>query len=86
MGRRGDRLSETQQKPFMNMWTVYYDPRDYPGKYVVRRFDIFPGRAEPSAEHYVADTLDEIRQHVPPGMDCLMRSEQDEEQIVETWL
>jgi hypothetical protein len=79
---------EIQEKPFMSVWTVYYDPRDYPGKYVVRRHDIFRSRtgSYPSDEHYVADSLEAVRERVPFGMACLMRSEGDEPQIVECWI
>jgi hypothetical protein len=81
-------MSETQEKPFMCVWTVYYDPRDFPGKYVVRRHDIFRGRegSHPSSEHYVADSLTEIRGRVPFGLVRLGRSEGDDAKIVEVWL
>jgi hypothetical protein len=70
------------------MWVIYSNPRDFPGKYVARRHDIFRGESEPKAspEHFVADSLDEIRQRIPLGLACLTRSDEDDEKIVETWL
>jgi hypothetical protein len=79
---------EPQEEPFMSVWTIYYNPRDFPGKYVARRHDIFRNRTEPqaSSEYFMADTLDEIRSLIPFGLACLSRSDGDEPQILETWL
>jgi|SRR5277367_5300502 len=81
-------FQEMQEEPFMSMWTVYYDPRDFPGKYVARRHDIFRDKKEsrPSSQYFVADSLDEIRALIPYGMACLTRSEEDDARIVETWI
>lgn len=77
-----------QEKLFMSIWTIYYDPRDYPGKYVTRRHDIFRDNRPPQAsrEHYVGNTLDEVRARIPLGLVRLLRSEGDEPQIVECWV
>lgn len=79
---------ETSENPFMSLWTIYFNPRDFPGKYVARRHDIFRGEKGPQAshEHFVADSLDEIRDRLPMGLVCLSRSDDDEPQILETWL
>lgn len=79
---------EIEEAPFMSVWTVYYDPNDFPGKYVVRRHDIFRGLegSHPSSEHFVADTLEGIRAQIPFGLACMMRSEADDAKIVETWI
>jgi hypothetical protein len=83
---------EPPEKPFMSLWTVYYDPKDFPGKYVVRRGDIFRSKTPsgehhmPSDEYYVADSLEEVRGKIPWGMVCLHRAEEDEPQIVEVWV
>jgi hypothetical protein len=81
-------FEETQEKPFMSLWTIYDSPTDFPGKFVARRHDIFRDRKEPqvSEEHFVADSLDEIRNLIPFGLACLTRSEEDDAKIVETWL
>lgn len=81
-------MNEPQEKPFMSTWTVYYDPLDFPGKFVARRDGIF--RTEPrvraTTDRFVADSLREIRDMLPPGLAHLTRSEGDEPQIVEIWV
>jgi NAD-dependent SIR2 family protein deacetylase len=74
--------------PFMSIWTVYHNPTDFPGKFVVRRHVIFHGQTEPQAttEHFVADSLDEIRRMVPQGLVRLARFDEDDAKIVEVWL
>lgn len=71
------------------MFTIYDDPTDHPGKFVVRRWWLdFPGGepfkdTEPTA---VVPTLEEARAAVPEGMYRLSRLPNDEPQIVETWI
>lgn len=76
------------------MWTIYCRPTDYPNHYVVRRCVVI------QAEHHargasltlrhdhecqLADSLEEARKLVPPGLFNLHRQPEDEPQIVETW-
>jgi hypothetical protein len=70
------------------MWTVYDNPRDYPGKYVARRFDVDASGPKPSASIIVMDDLEKLRDvlQFEMGLVKLMRSPGDEPQIVETWL
>jgi hypothetical protein len=79
---------ETTENPFMSVWSIYFNPRDFPGKYVARRHDIYRGDKEPRAseEHFVADSLDTVRDKLPLGLVCLSRSDADEPHILETWL
>lgn len=62
---------------FLELWTVYRSPRDHPGKYVVRKFSAV---ATPiaSSDMFVADTLDEARALLPPGLVCFARDETDD--------
>lgn len=75
-------------EPFMSVWVVYNRPRDFPDKYVARRWDILRGQVEPvpTVEHLTADSLDEIRRLVPPCLACLPRYDDDDASIVEVWL
>jgi hypothetical protein len=69
--------------------TIYENPRDYPGKFVARRFWIGVDRSGPRPEPEplaVADSLDEIRAAIPQDMVCLGREPYDEPQIVESWV
>lgn len=72
----------------LRSYTIYRNPRDFPGKYVVRGFDLRSGPnplpdPEPLA---VVDTLEEAQAAIPPGLFNIHRFPADEPQIVETWI
>lgn len=67
-------------------WTIYFNPKDHPGKYVVRRFEIGKALTRPTNDMFVADTLDEARALLPIGLLCFKRDLSDDPVIVETWL
>ena len=69
-------------------WTIYKNPRDIPGKYVVRRCVVYAGQ-EPVHDlvpQIVCDTLEEARQAIPSDLFNLGRKEADDPVIVETWI
>jgi hypothetical protein len=70
------------------IWTVYENPRDYPGKFVARRFDVDAKGPKPSASIIIAPNLKTLRSILAFEMHliCMPRNEGDEPQIVETWL
>jgi hypothetical protein len=68
------------------MWIVYFNPEDYPQKWVVRRWAIGPGKVTPDAEPFVGNSLAEARGAIPLGLVRLDRAEVDEPQIKEIWL
>lgn len=70
----------------MSQWVVYDHPRDFPDKFVVRRWDIGAGVVTATDEVRVADTLEEIRRLIPFGLFRLGRFEEDDPCIVELWL
>jgi len=71
---------------WMSQYVIYNNPRDYPGKYVMRRWDIRAGEMIATDNMELAETLEEIRGKVPPGLYCLERFEDDDPCIVEVWL
>jgi hypothetical protein len=81
-------FQESREEVFMSMWVVYYNPRDFPGKYVARRHDVLrgPTPSRASSEYFTADTLEEIQSRIPPGMYRMNRYEDDDPNIVETWI
>jgi hypothetical protein len=71
----------------LETFTVYFDPTDYPKKWIVRRFVIGKSGPIPDAEPLiVCDLLEDVRSVIPVGLICFSRNEHDEPQIVETWL
>lgn len=71
---------------WMSQWVVYDHPRDYPEKFVLRRWNISAGQMIATDEMALADTLELIREAVPPGLYCLKRFTEDDPCIVEVWL
>jgi hypothetical protein len=68
------------------LWTIYNDP-ERPSLYVVRRFTVDHRGARPDgAPSYVGDSLDEARRSIPGGLHKLLASEDDNPDVVETWL
>lgn len=74
----------------LRVYTICYNPSDFPGKFTVRGFTVIPGLREPRADRQltgVADSLEAARELVPLGADTLIpRSLSDEPQIVESWI
>ena len=73
----------------LHVWTIYFDPRDFPGLYVARRFTISPDAPEPvpdAAPWSVATSLEAARVRLPTGLVRIERSLEDEPHIVECWV
>lgn len=68
------------------LWTIFEDPYDAPGLYVVRRFEVTMRGALVAHEARQAATLEEARGHVPTGLVRQPRHPSDAPHIVETWL
>lgn len=69
-----------------SLWTVYASPRDYPGKFVARRWAIRQGQAVATDSVRVADTLADVRAALPRGMHRIVRAPVDDACIVESWV
>jgi hypothetical protein len=70
------------------MWTVYAHPKDYPEKYVARRFDVDDKGAKPSESVIIAPDLETLRTvlEIEMHLTCLPRDRNDDPVIVETWI
>lgn len=68
------------------MIAIYVHPKDYPDKYVARLWAT--GKFGPRASLYIviADSLEDIRKAVPPGMFRWPRDVKDDPVLVETWI
>jgi hypothetical protein len=54
--------------PSLVQYTIYFNPADYPNKYVTRRFEIFPGYTVPKEIRAAVSSLEMARDAVPPGL------------------
>jgi hypothetical protein len=70
-------------KPGLEIWTVYSNPSDYPGKVVARLWI----NDQPTEKVMIADRLQTIRSRLANrGYVRLARQPEDDAKIVETWL
>lgn len=73
-------------RPFY-IYVIYDNPRDYPGKFVVRRQWPHDGQVIADKEALaVVDTLDQARAALPDGLIRFDRHPNDDSVIVEAWL
>jgi hypothetical protein len=71
----------------MEQFVIYFNPTDYPGQYVVRRWEISTEGLRPDPEpRAVVSSLAAARAAVPPGFVGFGRFPGDEPQVVEVWL
>lgn len=72
----------------MLQYCIYLDPKDFPGRFVVRRMDVSGKQVVPEARPLgVLKTLDDARKLVPETHSfCMPRMHGDDEVILETWM
>jgi hypothetical protein len=69
------------------VWTIYRGPKDYPGRWVMRGYEILPGVGVQAHDAcVVAATLDEVRSKVPAGTRRVGRAPEDCPVIYECWV
>lgn len=71
---------------YLSMWVVYEEPTDRREKFVARLHMAWQGGHGPTDCIVVGDTLDDVRDQLPPGMVNIGRQAADEPHIVEVWL
>lgn len=77
-----------REQRIMKQYAIYFNPSDYPDKYVVRGWTIEPG-PEPIPDeepHFVCNTLEAARLSIPGGLIPLARSLRDDPVLVEVWI
>ena len=65
-------------------FVIYHSPRDCPGKFVVRMW-LVGHRMGPTNFVEQFDTLEQAREFIPLGLFCMVRADEDDPSIVETW-
>jgi hypothetical protein len=79
--------AEAVKRGVLSMWTVYERPPDYVCGYVARQFEITGKGPAPTQMTLKCLELEPIREKLArAGLIRLPRNEDDEPQIVETWL
>lgn len=70
------------------VWVIYFNPSDYPGKYVLRaQYADMQGDIHVSAEAYVCDTIEPLQeQMISRGLVKILRDPADDPVIVESWI
>src|SRR5262245_30962933 len=69
----------------LSIWTIYEHPLDYPHDYVARRFEVRDHGVMMTRDMFVAETLEELRALLPPGLFRLPRTDGEPKAIVESW-
>lgn len=70
-------------------FAIYFNPSDFLGMYVLRRWAIKEGVPFPvpdATPMLVARSLEEVRAQVPKGLVCIRRDPTDDPVIVEVWI
>ena len=70
----------------LTLYTIYHNPSDYPGKYVMRPSTIGERGLLTLGDAVVSDTLEEARATVPPFLFNLGRMRGDDPVIAEVWV
>lgn len=66
-------------------YTVFFNPSDFPGQYVVRAFEVVQCAVHPSAMARSAQTLAEARTHIPRGLFRMDPQPGDHPSVIEVW-
>lgn len=70
----------------MNMYVVYQNPSDYPGRFVVRKWTVTAaGPVAGNEPIFVGETLQGARDAIPRGLIATRRCEEDDPVILEVW-
>ena len=77
---------EAERAGRLPMWVIYRPTtREYPGRWVARLWHTLP-QPEPTEFVMLHDTLEDLREMIPPTCVLLARQDGDAPEIVETWL
>ena len=74
----------------LNAYTLYYNPKDFPGQYVARRF-VFD---KPTLEHFADADIETVRRWIVDRLLSIgqgspfkiARDDNDDSVILETWI
>jgi hypothetical protein len=79
--------AEAIKRGRLTIWTVYERPKDYPIGYVARAFEITSTGPKPTSHAIKCLDLQPIQEKLMrAGLTRLMRDDNDEAHIVESWV
>jgi hypothetical protein len=67
----------------LTIWTVYKNPKDYPGHWVLRAHDV-PGG--PRTDCFVSKTYNGVCKHIPMSCIRVPPAASDDPVVFESWL
>ncbi|MES2157510.1 MAG: hypothetical protein V4512_06870 [Pseudomonadota bacterium] len=79
-------LPDSPAVALLTMWVITENPTDHPGRFVARQWIIGRNRTSATAEHHIADTLEQVRAMLPPFLTMIPRDSRDDRVIVESWI
>ena len=80
------KIEEDKSMSELAIYTIYENPKDYPGLFVVRRWEIMPGSVQVSRWVRTALTINQARALLPYGVVCLPRNTEDDPSLVGSWI
>jgi hypothetical protein len=81
-------LTTVDGERVLTLWTIYDHPLDFPDSFVVRRWHVRRGNENPVLDGAptLHDSLEAARESLPASLACMHRSENDDPNILETWI
>lgn len=70
----------------LGLWVIYKNPADYPGKYVLRKWEITAGTVAPERAVVLADDIETLRAQLPAGVQRFEPDKLDNVSIVECYV
>jgi hypothetical protein len=79
--------AEAAKRGRLTIWTVYERPRDYACGFIARAFEVTSTGPKPTGHVIKCLDLEPIQEKLHrAGLTCLQRDENDEREIVESWI
>lgn len=79
--------TEPEAPRFLDTWTIYDHPKDFPDHFVARKWIVNAAGPTPTQDIIVSSRLDPIREQLDGlGLVCIGRAASDDATIVETWV
>jgi len=79
-------MFSTQIPRGLEMFVIYHNPRDYPGKFVTRRWLVHNTMNPDLRPMAVEATIEDARRALPSGLVKMHRIPGDDRVIVESWV